>query len=180
MAAIVGSLGTAYVCCCSSSASYSFRSSSLFLTKLTHFYRPSSSASLRGSFAFVPFRSRRGKFMAHSLAQANLGLTNPTPNEAPQVSSTMKLYYPLSLCSWFSIFKTYCGFCCIGFSWIEVLRLHRCLLFVGFRDWIDCDCVDTFWSVSFEDRVYMMDLLRSCLLFCVIRSFLLWFSFDRL
>ncbi|XP_023537246.1 leucine aminopeptidase 1-like isoform X2 [Cucurbita pepo subsp. pepo] len=86
MAAIVGSLGTAYVCCCSSSASYSFRSSSLFLTKLTHFYRPSSSASLRGSFAFVPFRSRRGKFMAHSLAQANLGLTNPTPNEAPQVS----------------------------------------------------------------------------------------------
>ncbi|XP_022938013.1 leucine aminopeptidase 1-like [Cucurbita moschata] len=90
MAAIVGSLGTAYVCCCSSSASYSFRSSSLFLTKLTHFYRPSSSssssASFRGSFAFVPFRSRRGKFMAHSLAQANLGLTNPTPNEAPQVS----------------------------------------------------------------------------------------------
>ncbi|KAG6586054.1 Leucine aminopeptidase 1, partial [Cucurbita argyrosperma subsp. sororia] len=91
MAAIVGSLGTTYVCCCSSSASYSFRYSSLFLTKLTHFYRPSSSsssssASFRGSFAFVPFRSRRGKFMAHSLAQANLGLTNPTPNEAPQVS----------------------------------------------------------------------------------------------
>ncbi|CAK9315079.1 unnamed protein product [Citrullus colocynthis] len=83
MAAIVGSLGTTFV---SSSSSYSFRSSSFLLTKLTHFCTPSSSASRRVSFAFVPFSSRRGKFMAHSLAQANLGLTNPSPNEAPQIS----------------------------------------------------------------------------------------------
>ncbi|KAA0056103.1 hypothetical protein IC582_011471 [Cucumis melo] len=83
MAAIVGSLGTTFV---SSSSSYSFRSSSFLLTKLTHLYCPSSSASRRVSFAFDPFSSRRGKFMAHSLAQANLGLTNPAPNESPQIS----------------------------------------------------------------------------------------------
>ncbi|XP_038890432.1 leucine aminopeptidase 1-like [Benincasa hispida] len=81
MAALVGSLSTTFA----SSSSYSFRSSFL-LTKLTHFYRPSSLASHRVSFSFVPFSSRRGKFMAHSLAQANLGLTNPAPNEAPQIS----------------------------------------------------------------------------------------------
>ncbi|XP_023545261.1 leucine aminopeptidase 1-like [Cucurbita pepo subsp. pepo] len=83
MAAIVGALGTTFA---SSSPSYSFRSSSFVLRKLTHFYHPSYSASLRGSFAFFRFCSRGGKCMAHSLARANLGLTNPAPNEAPQIS----------------------------------------------------------------------------------------------
>lgn len=117
MAAIVGSLGTTFV---SSSSSYSFRSSSFLLTKLTHFCSPSSSASRRVSFAFVPFSSRRGKFMAHSLAQANLGLTNPSPNEAPQVIRTLSFYCPLTDFSWLSRFSTCSGFCLLGFSWIEV------------------------------------------------------------
>jgi leucyl aminopeptidase len=74
MAAIVVSLASALV------ASSSRSSSSLVFAKLR------SSSALRVSFAVAPFSSRRGRVMAHTLAQATLGLTLPASIEAPKVS----------------------------------------------------------------------------------------------
>ncbi|XP_059453316.1 leucine aminopeptidase 1-like [Corylus avellana] len=78
MAAIVVSLASALV------ASSSRSSSSLVFAKLR------SSTALRVSFAVSPFSSRRGRFMAHTLAQATLGLTLPASIEAPKVSFAAK------------------------------------------------------------------------------------------
>ncbi|XP_062157954.1 leucine aminopeptidase 1-like [Alnus glutinosa] len=78
MAAIVVSLASALV------ASSSRSSSSLVFAKLR------SSSALRVSFAVAPFSSRRGRVMAHTLAQATLGLTLPASIEAPKVSFAAK------------------------------------------------------------------------------------------
>ncbi|KAM1173162.1 hypothetical protein FF1_025927 [Malus domestica] len=58
--------------------------SSSFLTKLR------SAHSLRLSFAVTHLCSRRGKLMAHTLAQANLGLTRPSCIDAPKISFAAK------------------------------------------------------------------------------------------
>ncbi|KAF4390107.1 hypothetical protein G4B88_005025 [Cannabis sativa] len=59
-------------------------SSTSFLTKLR------SSPSLRLSFAVTPLGSRRGKLMAHTIARATLGLTQPSPIESPKISFAAK------------------------------------------------------------------------------------------
>ncbi|GLT73361.1 hypothetical protein SLA2020_452270 [Shorea laevis] len=59
-------------------------SSSLVFAKLR------SSTALRVSFAVSPFSSRRGRLMAHTLAQDTLGLTLPASVEAPKVSFAAK------------------------------------------------------------------------------------------
>ena len=66
--------------------------------------------------------------MAHSLAQANLGLTNPSPNETPQVIRTLKFYCPLTDFSRLSCFSTCAGFCLLG------LKFRNCI--VGFCFWV--------------------------------------------
>jgi leucyl aminopeptidase len=83
MAAIVVSLASALV------ASSSRSSSSLVFAKLR------SSAALRVSFTVSPFNSRRGRLMAHTLAQATLGLTLPASIEAPKVSLSLSLSWSL-------------------------------------------------------------------------------------
>ncbi|KAK8509309.1 hypothetical protein V6N13_062356 [Hibiscus sabdariffa] len=67
-----------------SSVSHASSTSSLFFTRL----RPS--AGLRLSFAVAPLCSRRAKFMAHSIASANLGLTQPANVEHPKIAFAAK------------------------------------------------------------------------------------------
>ncbi|KAL4654374.1 leucine aminopeptidase 1-like [Castanea sativa] len=84
MAAIVVSVASTLVAS-SSRYSSSSTSTSLLFTKLR-----SSSPFLRFSLAVTPFCSRKGRFMAHTLAQANLGLTYPAGIEAPKISFAAK------------------------------------------------------------------------------------------
>ncbi|KAJ7955642.1 putative Leucine aminopeptidase [Quillaja saponaria] len=78
MAAIVVSLASTLV------TSSSTSSSSLFFTKLR------SVSSLRLSFATESVCYRRGKLMAHTLARATLGLTQPVSNEISKISFAAK------------------------------------------------------------------------------------------
>ncbi|KAA3477614.1 leucine aminopeptidase 1-like [Gossypium australe] len=67
-----------------SSVAHSSSTSSLIFNKLR------SSSRLRFSFAVAPLCSRRAKFMAHTLASANLGLTQPANIENPKISFAAK------------------------------------------------------------------------------------------
>ncbi|KAL4284989.1 hypothetical protein GQ457_16G000870 [Hibiscus cannabinus] len=67
-----------------SSVSHASSTSSLFFTRLR------SSAGFRLSFAVAPLCSRRAKFMAHSIASANLGLTQPANVEHPKIAFAAK------------------------------------------------------------------------------------------
>ncbi|XVE71141.1 hypothetical protein DITRI_Ditri10aG0126500 [Diplodiscus trichospermus] len=79
---IVASLATSLL---ASSVSHSSPSTaSLFFTKLR------SSSGLRFSFAVAPSFSRRAQFMAHTLARATLGLTQPANIELPKISIAAK------------------------------------------------------------------------------------------
>ncbi|XP_050272290.1 leucine aminopeptidase 1-like [Quercus robur] len=82
MAAIVVSVASTLI---ASSPRYSSSTTSLLFTKLR-----SSSPFLRFSLAVTPFCSRKGRLMAHTLAQANLGLTYPAGIEAPKISFAAK------------------------------------------------------------------------------------------
>ncbi|XP_022750260.1 leucine aminopeptidase 1-like [Durio zibethinus] len=82
VATIVASWATSLL---ASSFSHSYHStSSLFFTKLR------SSSGLRFSLAVAPLCSRRAKFMAHTLARATLGLTQPANIEHPKISFAAK------------------------------------------------------------------------------------------
>ena len=96
MAAIVVSVASTLV---ASSPRYSSSSTSLLFTKLR-----SSSPFLRFSLAVTPFCSRKGRLMAHTLAQANLGLTYPAGIEAPKVSLSLSLWKPIISFSFCLIF----------------------------------------------------------------------------
>lgn len=110
MAAIVVSLATSL-----SSSSYSLNalrssSSSLFFSKLG----PVRSVAVpgfgfrvvsfgvvhqgRGPFCFYSSGRREGKFMAHSIARATLGLTQPAQIEPPKVPSLSRFCF---LVCWF-------------------------------------------------------------------------------
>ncbi|KAI4335548.1 hypothetical protein L6164_014185 [Bauhinia variegata] len=78
MAAIVVSLASTFV------ASSSTSSSSLFLTRLR------SASSLPLSFVAVPLCYPKLKLMAHTLARASLGLTQPVNIENPKISFAAK------------------------------------------------------------------------------------------
>ncbi|XWS72635.1 hypothetical protein CRYUN_Cryun02cG0057000 [Craigia yunnanensis] len=80
VATIVASLATSVL---ASSVSHSSPSTSLFFTKLR------SSSGLRFSFAVDHLCSRRAKFMAHTLARATLGLTQPTNIEHPKFQNSI-------------------------------------------------------------------------------------------
>ncbi|MBA0839134.1 hypothetical protein Goarm_004898, partial [Gossypium armourianum] len=67
-----------------SSVAHSSSTSSLIFNKLR------SSSRLRFSFAVAPLCSRRAKFMAHTLASANLGLTQPANVENPKIAFAAK------------------------------------------------------------------------------------------
>ncbi|KAK5825176.1 hypothetical protein PVK06_019982 [Gossypium arboreum] len=67
-----------------SSVAHSSSTSSLIFNKLR------SSPRLRFSFAVAPLCSRRAKFMAHTLASANLGLTQPANIESPKIAFAAK------------------------------------------------------------------------------------------
>ncbi|OMO90879.1 hypothetical protein COLO4_18809 [Corchorus olitorius] len=81
VASIVASLATSLL---ASSVSHSRPYSSLFFTKLR------SSSGFRFSFAVAPLSSRRARFMAHTIARATLGLTQPANLEHPKISFAAK------------------------------------------------------------------------------------------
>ncbi|OMO61756.1 hypothetical protein CCACVL1_23288 [Corchorus capsularis] len=81
VASIVASLATSLL---ASSVSHSRPYSSLFFTKLR------SPSGLRFSFAVAPLCSRRARFMAHTIARATLGLTQPANLEHPKISFAAK------------------------------------------------------------------------------------------
>ncbi|KAK6236924.1 Peptidase M17 [Theobroma cacao] len=81
VATVVASLATSLL---ASSVSHSSPSTTLFFTKLR------SSSGLRFSFAVAPLCSRRAKFMAHTIARATLGLTQPANIEHPRISFAAK------------------------------------------------------------------------------------------
>ncbi|GMN57005.1 hypothetical protein TIFTF001_026116 [Ficus carica] len=80
MVAIVVSLASNLISVAASSPC----SSTSFLTKLR------SSTSLKLSFAVAPLGYRRGKLMAHTIARATLGLTQPNAIEPPKISFAAK------------------------------------------------------------------------------------------
>ncbi|EXB96617.1 Leucine aminopeptidase 3 [Morus notabilis] len=81
MVAIVVSLASTLL---SVASSASPSSSTSFLTKLR------SAPSFRLSFAVTPLGYRRGRLMAHTIAKATLGLTQPNAIELPKISFAAK------------------------------------------------------------------------------------------